>query len=79
MLQTTIPGNIPVRIITLGKSWWKTPEEDRAWRVAHEQMTASIPGAVLLVAEQSDHLILEKQPEFIVEGVKGVIRLVKTM
>ena len=77
MQQTTIPENIPVRIITSGQPWWHTPEEDRAWRQAHEQMAASIPGAVLIVAEQCDHFIPEKQPEIIVEAVKKVIRLAK--
>jgi pimeloyl-ACP methyl ester carboxylesterase len=77
MRKTTIPENVPVRIITAGKSWWLTPEEDRAWRIAHEQMAASIPGSVLIVAQESDHLIPEKQPELIVQAVKDVINLVK--
>jgi pimeloyl-ACP methyl ester carboxylesterase len=77
MRKTNIPENIPVRIITAGKSWWLTPEEDRAWRIAHEQMAASIPGAKLIVAQESDHLIPEKQPELIVQVVKDVIDLLK--
>ena len=76
MQNTTIP-DVPVRIITSGQPWWNTPEEDRAWRQAHEQMAASIPGAELIVAEESDHLIPEKQPEIIVEAVKDVMRLTK--
>jgi pimeloyl-ACP methyl ester carboxylesterase len=74
MRRTTIPS-VPVRIITSGLPWWQTPEEDRAWRQAHEQMAALIPGAELVVAEESDHLIPEKQPDVIVEAVKDVIRL----
>ena len=77
MRKTTIPENVPVRIITAGKSWWLTPEEDRAWRKAHEQMAALIPGAKLIVAEESDHLIPEKQPEIIIEAVREVIRLAR--
>ena len=77
MRQTTIPENIPVRIFTSGKPWWFTPEEDRAWRKAHEQMAASIPVAELIVAEESDHLIPEKQPEVIIAALKEVIRLTK--
>ena len=44
MRHTTIPEGIPVRIVTAGLPWWNTPQEDRAWRQAHEQMAASIPG-----------------------------------
>jgi pimeloyl-ACP methyl ester carboxylesterase len=76
MRGTTIP-KVPVRIITSGQPWWLTPQEDRAWRQAHEQMAASIPGAELIVAKESDHLIPEKQPEIIIEAVKDVIRLAK--
>jgi len=77
MRKTTLPKNIPVRIITAGQPWWLTPEEDRAWREAHKQMAASISGAELIVAEESDHLIPEKQPEVIVEALKEVIQLSK--
>jgi pimeloyl-ACP methyl ester carboxylesterase len=41
-------------------------------------MAASIPGAELIVAEESDHLIPEKQPEIILDAVKEVIRLTKS-
>jgi pimeloyl-ACP methyl ester carboxylesterase len=75
MRKTTIPEDIPVRIITSGEPWWHTPEEDQAWRQAHEQMAASISGAKLIVAEGCDHLIPEKQPEIIIDAVKEVIRL----
>jgi pimeloyl-ACP methyl ester carboxylesterase len=74
MRRTTIP-KVPVRIITSGQPWWQTPEEDRAWRQAHEQIAASIPGAELIVAKESDHLIPERQPEVILEAARQVIRL----
>jgi pimeloyl-ACP methyl ester carboxylesterase len=77
MRKTTIPQNIPVRIITAGLPWWQTSEEDMAWRKAHDQMAGSIPGAKLIVAEKADHLIPEKQPEIIIEATKEVIRLAK--
>ena len=53
--------------------------KDRAWRDAHEQMVTSIPDAVLAVAQESDHLIPEKQPEIIAEAAKQVIRLVESI
>jgi pimeloyl-ACP methyl ester carboxylesterase len=77
MRHTTIPQGIPVHILTAGQPWWGTPVEDAAWRKAHEQMANSIPGAVLIVAEESDHLIPEKQPEVILDALKEVIRLAR--
>ncbi|MBN1669123.1 MAG: alpha/beta hydrolase [Anaerolineales bacterium] len=77
ILRDTRLPNVPVRIITAGQPWWLSPEENHAWRKAHEQMAASIPGAVLLVAEHSDHLIPEKQPDVIIEATRQVIRLSK--
>jgi pimeloyl-ACP methyl ester carboxylesterase len=62
MLGTSIP-NVPVRSITAGQPWWQKSEEDQAWRKAHEQIAASIPGAKLIIAEESGHLIPEKQPK----------------
>jgi pimeloyl-ACP methyl ester carboxylesterase len=78
MRATSIPKAIPVRIITSGEPWWHTSKESLAWREAHEQMAASIPDAVLIVAEGCDHLIPEKQPELIVQAVEDVIRLAKS-
>ena len=66
-----LPG-VPVRLLTSGQSWWLTPEEDKAWRHAHKQIVASIPGAELIIAEESDHLIPDKQPELVIAAVAGV-------
>lgn len=75
MRKTTLP-KVPVRIITAGQPWWLKPEEDQAWRNAHEQMAASIPDAELWVADNSDHLIPEKEPEIILSAVKEVVKLI---
>jgi pimeloyl-ACP methyl ester carboxylesterase len=75
MGQAALPGGIPVRVITAGQPWWQTPGEDHAWRKSHEQLVASIPGAKLIVAGESDHLIPEKQPGVIIEAAKEVIQL----
>jgi dienelactone hydrolase len=37
-------------------------------------LTASIKGAVLIVAEESDHMIPWRQPDLIVEAVTKVIK-----
>jgi pimeloyl-ACP methyl ester carboxylesterase len=68
---------VPVRLITAGQSWWLNSDEDLAWRKAHEQIIAVTPGAKLVVAKKSDHLIPEKQPEIIIEATKEVIQQAK--
>ena len=73
MRNTKIPSGIPVRIITSGEPWWHTPEEDKAWRHAHEGMRDSIQGAALIVATGCDHMISEKQPEIVIQAVKEVL------
>ena len=77
MRKTSIPSGIPVRVITCGKKFLPKPEEQQAWRQSHEQMTASIKGAILLVAEQSDHMVPWAQPEIIIEAVTEVIDLIE--
>jgi pimeloyl-ACP methyl ester carboxylesterase len=77
MRKTSIPSGIPVRVITCGKKFLPKPEEQQVWRQAHEQMTASIPGAKLMVAEKSSHMIPWEQPEIIVDALMEVINLIE--
>lgn len=74
MRKTTIPSLIPVLVITSGKPFLPKTEEQDAWRLSHEQLTASIKGATLIVAEESDHMIPFRQPALIIEAVMNVIR-----
>jgi pimeloyl-ACP methyl ester carboxylesterase len=77
MRNTSVPKGIPVRVITCGKGFLPKPEEREAWRQSHEQMAASIEGAVLRVAEQSSHMIPWSQPDLIIETVTEIISLIK--
>ena len=77
MRKTTIPEEIPVRLITCGKSFLPKPEEQMAWRRAHEQIVSKIKGAKLIVAEQSGHMIPFEQPGIIIETIIEVIQLSK--
>jgi pimeloyl-ACP methyl ester carboxylesterase len=77
MRKTNIPGGIPVRLITCGKSFLPKPEEQMAWRRAHEQIVSKIKGAKLIVAEQSGHMIPFEQPGIIIEAIIEVIQLTK--
>jgi pimeloyl-ACP methyl ester carboxylesterase len=72
--KTVLPRGLPVRVITSGRNWL-SPEEQKIWRESHERLTASIEGAKLLVAEQSNHMIPYMQPDLIVSVVKEVVRL----
>jgi pimeloyl-ACP methyl ester carboxylesterase len=74
MRKTSIPSGIPVLVITCGKPFLPKAEEQEAWRLSHEQMTASIEGATLIVAEESDHMVPGRQPDLIIEAVLDVIK-----
>ena len=73
MRTTRVPEGIPVVIITSGRQWLPKEVEHQAWRTAHEQMAASILGAEIVVAENSNHMIPWFQPDIIIESVKWVI------
>jgi len=75
--KAVVPEGIPVRLITAGTAFLPKPEEQKAWREAHEQLTASIKGAVLVVAEKSGHMIPFSEPDLIVSVVSEVTRLAK--
>jgi pimeloyl-ACP methyl ester carboxylesterase len=73
MRKTKLPSDIPVLMITSGRQFLPKTEEQEAWRLAHEQLTASIKGATLIVAEESDHMIPFRQPALIIDAVMKVI------
>ncbi len=73
MRRTSLPSGIPVIVITAGQPFLPKAEEQDAWRQAHEQLTASIKGATLIVAEKSGHMIPASQPDLIIEAVMNLI------
>lgn len=77
MHKAIIPEGIPVRVITSGTAFLPKPEEQKAWRESHERLTASIKGAVLVVAEKSGHMIPFSEPDLLVSVVAEVVRLAK--
>jgi pimeloyl-ACP methyl ester carboxylesterase len=74
--KLALPQRLPVRVITSGKNWL-SPQEQKLWRESHERLTASIEGAKLIVADQSDHGIPQRQPDLVVSIVAEVVRLAK--
>jgi pimeloyl-ACP methyl ester carboxylesterase len=75
--KAIVPDGIPVRVITSGTAWLPDPDEIKAWRDSHERFTASITGALLVLAEKSGHMIPYSQPDLIVSVVSEVVRLAK--
>lgn len=67
-----VPKGVPARIITSGKTWLRENEMP-VWRQSHERLTASIPGAKLIVASESDHMIPEREPDLVIEAIVDVI------
>jgi len=77
MRETTIPKGIPIFIIKSGLPFLQNEEEQKAWSQALDRMAASIEGASLIVAEDSDHMIPFRQPDLIVETVVKTINLTR--
>ncbi|MCX6567510.1 MAG: alpha/beta fold hydrolase [Candidatus Aminicenantes bacterium] len=73
--KVALPRHLTVRIITSGKDWLP-PQDQKLWRRSHERLAAAIEGAKLIVAEQSDHMIPERQPALVLSVVTEVVRLV---
>ena len=73
MRDSMIKEGIPVRLITSGRPFLPKAEEQEAWRLAHEQVVASIPGAVLIEALESDHMIPWQQPDLVLEQIREVV------
>jgi pimeloyl-ACP methyl ester carboxylesterase len=74
MRTVPYPKTGTVRVITKGKPFWPVPEWDTAWRASHERLAASVPGARVIVAERSGHLIPINQPELIIEVIQEMLR-----
>lgn len=77
MRKAVVPTGIPVRVVTAGITFLPKPEEQKAWREAHERFAASIKGATLVVAEKSGHMIPYSQPDLLVSVISEVVRLAK--
>lgn len=75
MKTTVVPEGIPVFIIKSALPTLPKEEEQKAWVRALDQMAASIEGSVLIVAEDSNHMIPFMQPDLVIETVMEVIRL----
>ncbi len=68
----TVPSGIPIRVLTSGLDW--LPEIlKKPWRQAHERFAASMPGAKLVVAAESDHMIPKRQPDVVIQALAEVL------
>ena len=75
--KAVVPAGIPVRVITSGTAWLPDPDELKAWRGSHERFTASIKGALLVLAEKSGHMIPYSEPDLLISVVSEVVRQAK--
>ncbi len=75
MKKTIVPKDIPVFIIKSALPTFPEEEEQEGWWRALDEMAASIDGAVVIVAEESNHMIPFTQPDLIVDTVMEVVRL----
>ena len=75
MRKTTVPEGIPVFIIKSALQTFPKIKEQEAWSEALDEMAGSIEGAVVVIAENSNHMINVMQPDLIVEMVVKAERL----
>ena len=77
MHTLSLPRQIPVRAITAGIPWWPSEVDNRNWRESHQHLADSVKDGKLLVAERSDHLIPDRQPEIIVSTITALIQMAR--
>jgi pimeloyl-ACP methyl ester carboxylesterase len=68
-----LPPSIPVIVLTAGHQWWPVQRQNRAFRASHELLANSVDDGLLIVAQQSAHMIPETQPDLIVTCVKALL------
>jgi pimeloyl-ACP methyl ester carboxylesterase len=72
MRDTKIPEGIPVRWIMSGQAFLTKEHEQNAWTAAQKENAEAIPGAVLIVAEQSGHFVTQDQPDLVIETIADI-------
>ena len=77
MKETAVPEGIPVVIIKSGLPTLPDEKDQEAWARALTQMAASIDGAVLITAEESNHMIPWNQPDIVVDAVKEMVEKIR--
>jgi pimeloyl-ACP methyl ester carboxylesterase len=75
MRETVVPAGIPVFIIKSALPFISEEGVQEAWSQSIERTAASIEGSVLVVAEESDHMIPFRQPDLVIDTVSEAIRL----
>jgi pimeloyl-ACP methyl ester carboxylesterase len=70
--------NVPTVVLRHGlplpqPAGWPVDDIERIWREMQEELANSVPGARLVVAEQSRHYIQFDQPDLVVEMIRDVV------
>lgn len=72
---------IPVIIISRGKPDsnfpWNDPVRESDWRAGHEILAQSTTNSKLIVASESDHMILFDQPDLIVQSIADLVTTIR--
>lgn len=66
-------GNLPLVVIRRGKTATPPNDDDRAWQAAQEAMAKLSSRGVLMVAENSGHVIPYEQPQIVADAVAGIL------
>ena len=70
---TAFRSDIPMVVITAGKSWWPTEERNKLFRAAHQKIVADNPNRSLVVAEGSGHNVTADRPDMVLTAIKDVV------
>jgi len=74
MAQTTIPPDIPLRVISSGgDAWWPQAHESDAWKRSHEEIATQSSRGKLIIAEGAGHMIPQQMPNVILHAIEEVL------
>ena len=60
----------PMVIVSAGRPWWGRADVDQAWRQSHAEIAAASPRRRSIVAERSQHIVPQQEPEVVVTALK---------
>ena len=73
---------VPLIVVTHGRPWefpagYPVDELEAAWRPLQDELVALVPGARLVVAEQSQHYVQIDEPGLVIEAIRQVVDAVR--
>lgn len=74
MRKIDFPQNIPVIDIVAGSPTHRTSEENKNWRLVHENFTNTSPSRKLIIAKGSGHNIMTDNPQLLIDEIQKLIK-----